>query len=698
MNPFRYSSIVAWALLIPVLAGSPAKAQWSQTAGPYGGQVRALHVSGTDVFAGTNGGVFHTANNGTSWSARGLGQRTIMAFAQSGSTLFAGGEGVAFSTDAGLTWTDMSSGLTNTDVRSLCIQGSYVYAGTGAGVYRANLSGGSWTSVSSTALGSKMVMSLTVSGSFVVAGTLNGGIYRTKNYGGSWANTNTGLGNLTVRTLYKSATSKHLFAGGDGGVFVSTNNGQSWTAVNNGLPTGSTPPIVYGLAGAGQKIYAATYYAGVYYSSDRGATWSQTALQASTLSIIVNGSNVHTGTMRDGVYYSTNRGNSWTQVNNGIIASSIGALASMGTDLYAGHNTPGDVARSTNGGGGWTSTGVGVIVNDLFVDGSVLYAGTFGGGLKKSTDLGATWSSNVYFGSYVRAVTMIGSDLYAGVSNLMGTMTTNGVHRSTDGGATWTHLTSGMTYRKVYALAVSGTDIFAGTYDGGVYRSTDNGASWSAANSGLTDLNVMTLAVCGTDLYAGTYGGGVFKSVDNGSSWSAVNNGVTGTNVLSFAVVGSAVFAGTDSGLFLTVDGGASWSDVGSGLTGSQSVSALEIQGSMLYAGTGGSGVWKRALSEMLSIPKQAAHGFVGRMYLGQNYPNPFNPTTTIGYTIPDDGVVRLRVFDATGREVAELVNARQKAGSHQVSFDARDLPSGQYLYRLEAAGTVRTRRMALVK
>ncbi len=83
---------------------------------------------------------------------------------------------------------------------------------------------------------------------------------------------------------------------------------------------------------------------------------------------------------------------------------------------------------------------------------------------------------------------------------------------------------------------------------------------------------------------------------------------------------------------------------------------------------------------------------------LEQNYPNPFNPTTTIAYSISEEAHVTLRVYDALGREVAVLVDGVQRAGSHSVIFNAARLESGTYFYRLDAAGTVRTSRMILMK
>lgn len=83
---------------------------------------------------------------------------------------------------------------------------------------------------------------------------------------------------------------------------------------------------------------------------------------------------------------------------------------------------------------------------------------------------------------------------------------------------------------------------------------------------------------------------------------------------------------------------------------------------------------------------------------LDQNYPNPFNPSTNINYTLDQAGVVTLKVYDITGREVATLVNTRENAGQHSVTFDATNLASGVYIYSLQSNGIRLTNRMTLIK
>ena len=83
---------------------------------------------------------------------------------------------------------------------------------------------------------------------------------------------------------------------------------------------------------------------------------------------------------------------------------------------------------------------------------------------------------------------------------------------------------------------------------------------------------------------------------------------------------------------------------------------------------------------------------------LVQNYPNPFNPSTTIEYAIPERSNVTIKVFDILGREVAILVNEEKKAGNYKIDFNASNLTSGIYFYKIEAGKFKETKKLILLK
>lgn len=99
---------------------------------------------------------------------------------------------------------------------------------------------------------------------------------------------------------------------------------------------------------------------------------------------------------------------------------------------------------------------------------------------------------------------------------------------------------------------------------------------------------------------------------------------------------------------------------------------------------------WTKTLSLQVAAPE--------RFELFQNYPNPFNPTTTISYQLPTHSLVTLKVFDVIGREVVELINEEQSAGSYEVKFDASKFSSGIYFYALQSGNFVQTKKLVLIK
>ena len=163
-------------------------------------------------------------------------------------------------------------------------------------------------------------------------------------------------------------------------------------------------------------------------------------------------------------------------------------------------------------------------------------------------------------------------------------------------------------------------------------------------------------------------------------------------------MAGTNLFAGTyGSGVFLSNDSGTSWTPINSGLTGLR-VPALAITETKLLAGTEAQGVWMRPLSEIPTDVKPPSAGGPRQFKLEQNYPNPFNPSTTIRYVLPANGRVRLSVFNALGQQVTTLVNEDQSPGFHDFRFDASNLASGVYFYRLQAGGVVQTKRLLLLR
>ncbi|MDP3831725.1 MAG: T9SS type A sorting domain-containing protein, partial [Ignavibacteriaceae bacterium] len=83
---------------------------------------------------------------------------------------------------------------------------------------------------------------------------------------------------------------------------------------------------------------------------------------------------------------------------------------------------------------------------------------------------------------------------------------------------------------------------------------------------------------------------------------------------------------------------------------------------------------------------------------LSQNYPNPFNPITKINYTIPQTGLVTIKVFDILGKEITTLVNEEKKSGNHKIEFNGSKLSSGIYFYQIKSGSFTATKKLVLLK
>jgi hypothetical protein len=112
-----------------------------------------------------------------------------------------------------------------------------------------------------------------------------------------------------------------------------------------------------------------------------------------------------------------------------------------------------------------------------------------------------------------------------------------------------------------------------------------------------------------------------------------------------------------------------------------------------------GQGFWHAITgSTRIGVEITKNPGMPGDYQLFQNYPNPFNPTTTIRFSVPSHSHVALKVYSMTGSLVKTLVDENYAAGEYSVVFTASEIPTGSYLYTLEAGGHLMTKRMILIK
>lgn len=409
------------------------------------------------------------------------------------------------------------------------------------------------------------------------------------------------------------------------------------------------------------------------------AQWTQTSLDSGSVSTLaVHGTNLFVSIVGRGVLRSSNSGTNWTEANGGLTSTTVVALAPSGTNLFAGTYS-GGVFLSTDNGFTWTGAGSGQTYPDIYA-------------LAVSPD-GAG-------GFHIFAATASGAGY--------------GVFLSTNNGANWIDVSNGLTTScvssscwvdafAVYPNGAGDTMLFAGTVGRGIFVSTNNGANWNEVDAGLGNAVIKAFAISGTHLFAGTWGDGVFLLNVGGTSWTAIDSGLTNSRVWSLTVSGTSIFAGTEAGLFLSTNTGVNWTRVDSGLVNPW-VTALAVSGEYLFAGTaggtfgGGGGVWRRPLSQMITGIENTNRHIPQGYELNQNYPNPFNPTTNISFGLPSRSFVTLRVIDIMGREVAVLVSQELSAGIYSREWNAKDLPSGLYFYRLQAGWFSKTKKLILLR
>jgi len=228
-----------------------------------------------------------------------------------------------------------------------------------------------------------------------------------------------------------------------------------------------------------------------------------------------------------------------------------------------------------------------------------------------------------------------------------------------------------------YCLALNGSNIFAGS-NTGMYLSSNNGTNWSSANTGLTSNIIKSLAVSGTNIFAGTEGYGVYSSSNNGSNWDATT--LMDAIVPAIAVCGNNIFAGTFEGVFLSTNNGVAWNAVNTGLSHT-TVFSLALNSSTLFAGTIDGGVYKRTLTEMISGINE-----IDNEKSISIFPNPFSFETVLK-TKNGFKNISLSIYNSFGQQVKQINNI----SGPTINVQRDNLPSGIYFIQLADENNVIT-------
>jgi photosystem II stability/assembly factor-like uncharacterized protein len=662
---------------------------WRQADGPYGGVINCVATNSRgDVFAGTGGGVYRSADNGATWTQTGLTNSVVNALGinSAGDVFAATYDGIFRSTDNGSIWTAVNTGLTYQAIVSLAIASNgHILGGTnGQSVYRSTDNGGTWAEIYR---GLSIYCLAANSSGQVFAGTLGSGVFSSTDDGLSW--NNVGLPNSFVSS-FAINPSAHIFAGSSNGVYRSTDNGGTWTQIGLANVFVTTLGV-----NVGNHIFAGSA-GGMYRSTDNGATWPQIGLGNYRLNaVVINaGGHVFAGTAGDGVFRSTDDGGTWVNVNSGLKAFSISSLATnTGGQIFAGGNH--HVYRSTDNGRTWIdvcSTNKNVTSIAVSSSGDI-FVGTYAG-IYRSTDRCGTWTQATFAnGVYAIAITPSGRVVAGGF---------DGIHSSTDNGVTWKQTTV-VPNGNITALGVNlDGSVFAATNGSGVFRSTNGGADFAPANVGLTNPWVQSLAIntANGHVIVGVYGnGGIFRSTDKGDTWGQVAvKGLPYPFVEAFATLPNGlIFAGSDrAGVYSSTDDGSSWKELNTGLRDARVYSLVINSSGYVFAGTAGNGVFMstRSITPVGEINRGTPSSFC----LQQNYPNPFNPSTVIEFTLPQKEYVTLTVYSMLGQKLATLLDEGLTPGTHKVEWNARGCASGVYFCRLQAGQFVDTKKVVLVK
>ncbi|MDP4115750.1 MAG: T9SS type A sorting domain-containing protein [Bacteroidota bacterium] len=592
---YYYLLYTIYILIIP----SNSLTQWVHLNGPYWESISSLTANGSYLFAGSMySGVLLSTDNGITWVQmnNGLNYWQIFSLCNCNSNVFAATKGGVYKTaNDGTPWQLVNNGLSGY-VNTLTANGNNIYAINESDIFKSSNNGELWTHINIGFPNIGAIRAISVLDSLIILGTSNG-LFRSTNLGETWTALNLHY-EVTAVTLCDTG----IIAGtNNNGIFLSTDNGASWVQA-------TTCSGVNCFYSSGDNIYAGTK-AGILLSSNHGLGWNYIGEEPGNVSsIIADGSEIYAANEDGfGIYKTTNNGTTWSQANDGLFLTQIRTLDALGNYLYAATYGNGIIASSNNG-LNWIKVNNGIpsrFTLSLGVKGNNLFTGTWAytddpAGIFLSTDHGAEWvniSNGINQGAMISCFAFKENKIFAGTYETDGHREWGYIYLSTNDGESWSNVFNNVFPDCIQTLFINNNHIYAGTFWGYALRSRVDSISWNRIYDLGMASRVSSFCAIGNTILAVTDYDGICRSTDDGNTWQK-----SGANIaaITFTKYKNNIFAGSYNGIYFSADTGRIWQRIDDGFGGSP-VFCLVIKGDYIYAGTYGTGIWRRLLSEIFT-------------------------------------------------------------------------------------------------
>ncbi|MCX7985181.1 MAG: T9SS type A sorting domain-containing protein [Bacteroidetes bacterium] len=696
---------------------------WKQTNGPVGGTVTSIAYFKTNplvlYLTTERSGIFRSLDTGKTWLKIGVCDTLLYQLEADDKRgrLYAANKGnFIYSTDGGNSWTRLSGSPYGAQAVAVDSSGN-VYIGGGGGFpmqFQKSTDGGiTWTSITSGLqnANSQCQALLAHPSGAIIAANANGAFVLPPN-STTWRSTNI---NFFVTSLRLGVDNRTVYAGTHNGFYISTDTGRTWVPRNTGLPgvyIGGFAVLSNGDVITSQETNE-EQQGGIFRLAMNATSWERINpnIEGTIRTCVRAGGDIIILTTFNGrIYTSKDGGYTFTASDAGFIASTPVVLERIrdGSILTATGST---IWRTTNKGTTWDEVFNGTphrinYINSISSSIATVFAAT-DGGVIRSNDYGQTWTIFKGQPSYqcsgilvVPPSRMTSLQVYVIVGAT--------VYQSLDSGSTWTQLNSGLSSYSISSITRHfNGNILIGTKGDGVYQLDQSTNTWTKCSDGLSDQYITALIA---NSPFGSFPGAVYAATQKkiyaafGSTivkWEQVFDAPITFGPACLAVKNyNEVYCGTQyCGIYRSTNYGYnnSWLSYNDGFRNDIGyVYSLIVSGDNTgYAGIKNDGVYSTSgvtdITDLhTSIPT--------KVVLFQNYPNPFNPTTTIQFTVPTRTFVTLKIYDILGREIATLVNERKEPGSYSVDWDAKELGSGVYFYRLQTETFNQTRKLLLIK